>query len=100
MEVIGHCRSSGERGYPHSTKGYTGAMNVMQVEGMEGLKYCSAIGGNVIATEIENASWLSYGWETDSLLRWVVARLWVGWVQWKLAQRSVHGITLSVTRSL
>lgn len=55
-------------------------MNVMQIEGMEGLRCCPAIGKNLIATEIESASWLSYGWETDSLLRWVVARLWVEWV--------------------
>ena len=80
MEAIGHCRSSGERGYPHSTRGYRDAMNVMQIEGMEGLRCCPAIGKNLIATEIESASWLSYGWETDSLLRWVVARLWVEWV--------------------
>lgn len=72
VEVIGHYRSSGERGYPHSTKGYRDAMNVVRIEGMEGLRYCSAIGRNVIATEIGSVSWLSPCWETGSFLRWVV----------------------------
>ena len=77
MEVIGHCRSSSELGHPYSTRGYNDVMSVIQIEGMEGLRYCSAIGGNVIATETENVSRLLYGWGTGFLLQWVAVWLWI-----------------------
>jgi hypothetical protein len=61
-------------------------MSVVQIEGMEGLSCCSAIAGNVVATETESASWLSYGWKTGSLHQRAVVRLWIEWIKWKLAQ--------------
>jgi len=43
-------------------------MNVIQIEGMEGLGYHSGIGANATATETEDANWLSHGRRAGSIV--------------------------------